>query len=134
MLGCDPESLEDPPATIGQVVDILRSQGSALASVEEHHISAVIEIMINNGRLARNFTPSRFHGNLLLFNPTIDRGDDGARPELWRPYIDGTIETHDITTRHDLMTQPESLAQIGPILAVKLHDITNSTSPSHRES
>ncbi len=131
MLGCDPESLESEPLTIAQVVDILRSRGSALVSLDEHHISAVIEIMINNGRLAFNFTPGRFHGNLLLFNPTIDRGDDGATPELWRPYIDGTIETHDITTSHDLMTQPGSLAQIGPILAAKLHDITNNTSPSH---
>jgi len=32
------------------------------------------------------------------------------------------------------MTQPESLAQIGPILAAKLHDIANDTSPSPQES
>jgi hypothetical protein len=37
-----------------------------------------------------------------------------------------------IASTHDLMMQPESLAQIGPILAV--HGITSDTSPSHRES
>lgn len=58
----------------------------------KHHISAVTEIMINNARLALDFTPGRFHGHLLLFNLTIDRGDDAATPGMWRPYVDSTIE------------------------------------------
>jgi nonribosomal peptide synthetase DhbF len=133
MLGCDQVSLDDEPLTSTRVLEVLRGRG-AVASLEERHISAVIEIMTNNARLAFDFTPGRFHGDLLLFNATIDQGDDGATPEAWRPYIDGTIENHDITSKHDLMTQPGSLAQIGPILAAKLHDITSNTSLSHRES
>jgi hypothetical protein len=103
------------------------------SSLEEHHLSAVIKIMTNNGRLALDFTPDRFHGNLLLFNSTIDRDDDVVTPEVWRPCIDGTIESHDITSKYDLMTQPGSLAQIGPILTAKLHDMTSDTLPSHPE-
>jgi thioesterase domain-containing protein/aryl carrier-like protein len=134
MLGCDLESMEDEPVTSAHVVEILRSRGSALANLEEHHISTLIEIMINNARLAVDFTPSRLHGNLLLFNATIDRRDDGATPQVWKPYTDGTIETHDITATHDLMTQHKSLMQIGPILAAKLHDITSDKSSSHGEN
>ena len=127
MLGCDPESLDGEALTSAQVLEVLRSRGSALASLEEHHIEAVIKIMVNNAHLALDFTPGRVRGNLLLFNATIDQGDDGATPETWRPYIDGEIKSHDITSKHDLMTQPGSLAQIGPILTVKLHDITSYT-------
>jgi thioesterase domain-containing protein len=130
MLDCDPESLHGEPLTYAQVVDVLRSRGSALASLEEYHISAVIEIMINNARIALNFTPARFHGNLLLFNSTIDRGESTASSDTWRPYVDGKIETHDIASRHDRMTQPGSLAQIGPILAAKLEELTHNTSRS----
>ena len=90
--------------------------------------------MINNVRLALDFTPGWFHGDLLLFNSTIDRVDDAATPEVWKPYVDGKIESHDITSRHNFMTQPGSLAQIGPILAAKLHEITSNTSPFHGES
>ncbi len=124
-----PESLEDESLTFAQVVEVLRSRGNALASLEEQHISAIIEILSNDVRLARDFTPGHFHGDLLLFTSTLDQGDNTATPELWRRYIDGEIESHDITCRHQLMMQPGSLAQIGPILAAKLHDITSTTSP-----
>ncbi len=126
MLDCDPESPNGEPLTPAQVVDILRSRGSALASLEQHQLSAVIEIMINNARIALDFTPGRFHGDLLLFNSTIDREDDTATAEVWKPYIDGTIESHDITGRHDRMTEPGPLAQIGPVLAAKLQEITGT--------
>jgi hypothetical protein len=43
------------------------------------------------------------------------------------------IESHDIASKHDHMTRPGSLAQIGPILAIKLRDITSDTSPSQGE-
>ncbi len=130
ILDCDPASLDGEAMTFAQVVEVLRSRGSALASLEEHHLAAVIDIMINNAHLALDFTPGRFQGDLLLFNSTVDRSDDGPTPEVWQPYIDGTIDSHDVTVRHDLMTQPGSLAQIGPILAAKLHEITNAMSPS----
>ncbi|MGH3941364.1 MAG: amino acid adenylation domain-containing protein [Pseudonocardiaceae bacterium] len=133
IFGCDPERLAEEPLTSAHVVEILRNRGSALASLAEHHISAVIDIMINNARLAGDFTPGRFHGNLLLFNSTINRDDAAATPEVWKRYIDGTIKSHDITTGHDFMTQPGSLAQIGPILATELHHITSGLAPSPRE-
>jgi amino acid adenylation domain-containing protein/non-ribosomal peptide synthase protein (TIGR01720 family) len=115
------ESLADEPLTPTRVLDILRSRGSALTSLLEHHISALTDIMINNARLALGFTPARFQGDLLLFTATLDRGEAEPTPETWRPYIDGTIENHDIPVRHDHMAQPDALAQIGPILAAKLN-------------
>ena len=120
MFGCDPESLGDDACTHAQIVQVLRSRGSTLASFEERHIAAVVEILINNTRLAPDFTPELFKGDLLMFNATTSRREVMPTPDLWRPYVQGKIESHDINARHDLMTQAETLAQIGPILEARL--------------
>ncbi|MGW4562391.1 amino acid adenylation domain-containing protein, partial [Streptomyces sp. NPDC004561] len=126
VLDCDPDELGDAPLTYPEVVEILRRRGSALASLEEHHIEAVVAIMINNARLALAHEPDVFDGEMLLFNSTIDRTDDSADAGIWQPYVTGPIDSHYITTRHDRMTQPGSLAQIGPILAAKIAEITRT--------
>ncbi len=123
ILDCDPAMLDEGPLTFAEISDILRTRGSALASLEERHIEAVVEIMINNAQLALDFVPGVFDGDLLLFNSTIDRDEDTPDARTWQPYIGGRIESHDITTRHDRMTQPGSLAQIGPILAARITEL-----------
>ncbi|MFJ3306940.1 amino acid adenylation domain-containing protein, partial [Streptomyces sp. NPDC086549] len=126
MLDCQADELGDEPLTYPEVMEILRHRGSALASLEEHHIEAVVAIMINNAQLALVHEPDLFDGDLLLFNSTIDREDDSADAGIWQPYVAGRIESHDVTTRHDRMTQPGSLAQIGPVLAAKIAEITRT--------
>ncbi|MGH3545338.1 MAG: hypothetical protein ACRDPW_05380 [Mycobacteriales bacterium] len=44
------------------------------------------------------------------------------------------IETYDITTRHDLVTLPGLLAQIGSVLAAKLQEMSTHAASSHRKS
>ena len=129
MFGCDPDNLPDGPPTAAQVVDILREEASAWAALDESRVAAVIDIMINNARLARTFTPERFVGNPLMFNCTIGRHAERSTADLWEPYVDGTIGSHDIVSTHNHMTQPTSLAQIGPILAA--HLAGGQRSPRH---
>ncbi|WP_228122256.1 non-ribosomal peptide synthetase [Saccharothrix syringae] len=108
----------DDPVTFEQFVAILRGRGSALASLSERHVTAIADTMLNNTRLAAEHVPDFFPGDLLLFTSTLD--PRVATPEAWRRYVGGTIEDHDVVSRHHRMTQPESLAQIGPVLAAKL--------------
>ncbi|MFB7613702.1 non-ribosomal peptide synthase/polyketide synthase, partial [Kitasatospora sp. NPDC056181] len=132
IMDVDPEELGDGPLTYAEVAEILGRRGSALACLDERRIGAVVEIMINNAKLAIAHAPGRFDGDLLLFNSTIDRTEDSAGPGIWQRYIAGRIESHDITTRHDRMTQPGSLAQIGPVLAARLAGAAGDTTP-HQE-
>ncbi len=140
-LGYDVKSLKGKPLTFAQAVEIFRrSQDSVWASFEEFHLSAVAKILTNNSHIMVDFTPRRFHGDLLLFTSTIHeptiyqpktpQPEDVPTPEAWKPYVDGTIETHAIVSRHDRMMQSGALAQIGPILAVKLQEITDCISGS----
>ncbi|WP_405944658.1 non-ribosomal peptide synthase/polyketide synthase [Streptomyces sp. NBC_00932] len=124
VLDVDPDELDDQEITYAEVAEVLNRRGSALAGLNERQVEVIVQIMINNAKLAVDFVPGKYDGDLLLFNSTIDRGDDDAGPEVWRPYITGRIESHEITTRHDQMTQAGSLAQIGPILAARIAETT----------
>jgi amino acid adenylation domain-containing protein len=128
----DTKSLGAGPLSFAKVREILCHQGSALASLDECHFAAVVEIMAHNRQLKMSFTPGQFHGDLLLFTATVDQPEDKPAPDVWRPYIDGKIETHAVVTRHEHMTQPRPLSQIGPVLAIKLEEITDRML-THRE-
>ncbi|KAB1979318.1 non-ribosomal peptide synthetase, partial [Streptomyces triticiradicis] len=133
VLDVDPDELGDRELTYAEVAEVLNRRGSALQGLTEQQIEVIVHIMINNARLAVDFVPARFDGDLLLFNSTIDRDGDDAGPATWRPYIAGRIESHEITTRHNRMTEAGSLAQIGPILAARLAEATGDTTLSHQE-
>jgi amino acid adenylation domain-containing protein len=139
----DMKNLKGKPLTFAQVMEIFRrSQESVWANFEKYHLAAVTKILSNNSHIMVDFIPGRFHGDLLLFvstihEPTVYQPEtpqpgDAPTPEAWKPYVDGTIETHAIVSRHDRMMQSGALAQIGPILAVKLEGITDNALPSHR--
>ncbi|MFI0967599.1 non-ribosomal peptide synthase/polyketide synthase [Streptomyces sp. NPDC021080] len=133
VLDVDPDELGDRELTYAEVAEVLNRRGSALQGLTEQQIEVIVHIMINNARLAVDFVPTGFDGDLLLFNSTIDRDGDDAGPATWRPYIAGRIESHQITTRHNRMTEAGSLAQIGPILAARLAEATGDTTLSHQE-
>jgi thioesterase domain-containing protein len=128
MIECDMTSLENEPVTFAKAMELLHCQGHAMASIDEYHLSAMTEILANNIDLAINFTPGVFHGDMLLFIPTIDPLEGTPSPEVWTPYVDGSIESYRISGRHDRLMQPGALAQIGSILAVKLEEISGNES------
>jgi amino acid adenylation domain-containing protein len=139
-LDYDVKSLEGEPLTFAQAVEIFRrSHESVWANFEKYHLSAAAKILANNSHIMVDYTPGRFHGDLLLFISTIHeptvyqpetpQPEDVPTPEAWQPYVDGTIETHAIVSRHDRMMQSGALSQIGPILAAKLEKITDDASP-----
>ena len=123
ILDCNPEDLQDGGLSHAEVVQILRSRGSALASLEERHVDAVFNIMVNNATIAIDFVPEVFDGDILLFNSTIEREGSDATPEVWRPYLSGVLESYKIFARHDRMTKAGPLAEIGPLIAAKLRDL-----------
>ena len=77
----------DEPLQISSALDILRRKGDMLSNLEEHQVDAIIQVMKQNSRLARNFVPQRFHGDVLLFAAT--QGDSRPEPDKWKPYVSG---------------------------------------------
>ncbi|WP_055108572.1 amino acid adenylation domain-containing protein [Paenibacillus ihumii] len=119
--GYDPDSIKDGPLDIARAIGILRSDGSALASLDEDIILNLKSTYENSVRLLSAFVPEKYEGDLLFFHSTIiPDWFDPIEPEMWAPYIGGRIERHDIACRHKDLCQPGPLAEIGRVLLAKL--------------
>ncbi|RPK04589.1 hypothetical protein EH11_00994 [Bacillus subtilis] len=122
--GYDPDSLGDKPLDFEAAIEILRSDGSALASLDETVILNLKNTYVNSVGILGSYKPKTFRGNVLFFRSTIiPEWFDPIEPDSWKPYINGQIEQIDIDCRHKDLCQPEPLAQIGKVLAVKLEEL-----------
>ncbi|MCY8532791.1 amino acid adenylation domain-containing protein [Bacillus vallismortis] len=122
--GYDPDSLGDKPLDFETALEILRRDGSALASLDESVILNLKNTYVNSVSILGSYKPKTFRGNVLFFRSTIiPEWFDPIEPDSWKPYINGQIEQIDIDCRHKDLCQPEPLAQIGKVLAVKLEEM-----------
>ncbi|MGA8942615.1 MAG: amino acid adenylation domain-containing protein [Thermoactinomyces sp.] len=125
--GYDPDQLGDKPLDIDGAIEILRRDGSALASLDKSAILNLKEIYVNSVRILSEYKPEKFIGDLLFFRSTvIPEWFDPISPETWAPYIDGEIEQFDINCCHKDMCQPKPLAEIGQVVANKLREMKHS--------
>lgn len=122
--GYDPDSLGDKPLDFEAAIEILRRDGSALASLDETVILNLKNTYVNSVGILGSYKPKTYRGNVLFFRSTIiPEWFDPIEPDSWKPYINGQIEQIDIDCRHKDLCQPEPLAQIGKVLAVKLEEL-----------
>jgi thioesterase domain-containing protein len=108
----------DGPLQISSALELLRKEGDILSNLEEHQVAAIIEVMKTNSRLAKNFRPQLFTGDMLLIAAT--RGEVAPATERWTPYVGGRIAVHEVDCEHVHMMQPAPLAKIGAVLAREL--------------
>jgi nonribosomal peptide synthetase DhbF len=109
--GYDPKRLGDKPLDLAGVLEMLRRDGSALASLDDETILNLKAVFVNSVRILSEYRPEPFSGNVLFF------------PETWQPYIKGRIEQYDVDCHHKDMCQPRPLAEIGRLLATKLSEV-----------
>ncbi|MFB7115042.1 amino acid adenylation domain-containing protein, partial [Streptomyces sp. NPDC056291] len=124
LAGYDRDSLDGEPLAYARVTEILRGQGGVLGSLEERHVAALYEVFENNSRLARGHIPGTYVGDVLFFEATLGTPEHAPGPDIWAPFLEGSIDSHAVRSTHDDMTQPEPLAEIGRILAARLRDFT----------
>jgi nonribosomal peptide synthetase DhbF len=105
----------DAPLSVSGALDILRREGDLLSTLEEHQVTAIIEVFKMNGRLARHFRPQRFDGDVLLLPAT--QGEAPPPADTWKPYVSGKIEVHEMDCEHIHMMRPGPLAKVGPVIA-----------------
>ncbi|MFH9860351.1 type I polyketide synthase [Streptomyces sp. NPDC017202] len=93
--------------------------------------AAIAAVMRNNLRLAPQFAPGVFHGDVLFFSaareePTDFPADLAVLPgkaDSWRPHVDGTLHDHRVPCGHYEMTEPEPIARIGEAVAKALRGL-----------
>ena len=114
----------EEPLQISGALDILRKAGDILSNLEEHQVAAVIQVLKKNTRLALNFRPQQFAGDMLFFAAT--RGEAPPEVERWTPYVSGKIVVHEVDCEHVHMMKPDALAKIGAVLARELEKQSRS--------
>ncbi|WP_338925843.1 amino acid adenylation domain-containing protein [Mycetohabitans endofungorum] len=98
-----------------------------VAAMDEHLLENAEEIAKNNGCIVRDYSPSQYGGDALLFRATVAEAgfETLVTPDAWNPYVRGNIEVCNVHCSHGAMLKPESTALIGPILARKLNELEN---------
>ncbi|MDG4863098.1 thioesterase domain-containing protein, partial [Streptomyces sp. T-3] len=109
--------------TRDDVLATLRREGSALAGLTDHTLSAVVDIVINNASLMRAHRHRAFDGDVLFFTAAAPRAEDWLTREAWRPYVGGTLDNHDIDCLHPQLTQPRPLDEIAAVLTTRLKEL-----------
>ncbi|WP_019202095.1 non-ribosomal peptide synthetase [Tsukamurella sp. 1534] len=115
MVGYDPQPLVDKGITRQAVIDVLQSEGSALAGITEVTPNAMIDNFANAVNLEAEPYQAVVDGDLVFFTAARDPATSATYP-LWRPYFTGAIANHDVDCEHKDMTQPGPIAEIGRTL------------------
>ncbi|MFF8868287.1 type I polyketide synthase [Streptomyces sp. NPDC015139] len=126
----------EPPPDVAAVLDRIAVD----ANTEPHglpvtHIQAVAiaDVMRNNLRIAPQFIPGVFEGDVQFFSagdktlldvPT-DLATQPGKADAWRPYVEGTLHDCRVPCGHYEMTEPEPLALIGKTVAGLLRKATS---------
>ncbi|MEU3000944.1 alpha/beta fold hydrolase, partial [Streptomyces sp. NPDC006995] len=126
-VGYDLADLPEGPLDHAWVMETIRGRDSALGSLEEHHITAFMQVGINNHRLSADYRPRGFDGDLLMFVSTVGTDDPTGKAassaDCWRPYVKGEVRTHLIDAHHGNLLQPEPAAEIGRVLHQRLVEL-----------
>ncbi|MDF2811884.1 MAG: hypothetical protein K0S56_2915, partial [Microvirga sp.] len=96
-----------------------------LGRVPPRGFVGMLAVSANNRRLAAQFDPCPFVGELLYFRAT--GGNEGPSAEEWNVFVNGPVTVHAVACNHNDMTEPDNLAVIGPLLAGHLHSARQRT-------
>lgn len=111
----------EPFALRQAVLAALRRTDNVLSWLDDDRLAAMAGVYENNLRLGMAFRPDVFRGDVTFFAARQDDGDSPMRPDMWRHYVtDGEIHMHHSEFAHDDMGGPESLAEVGRIVAAAL--------------
>ncbi|MGM9951360.1 MAG: amino acid adenylation domain-containing protein, partial [Lysinibacillus sp.] len=99
------------------VIDALKAEGSAIATLDEQTMLRLKEVYKNSIRLLKQHKASVYHGDALFYKSTLvpDWIPD-VDANSWKPYITGDIEQIDVACRHKDMCQSVPLTEIGQTL------------------
>jgi len=98
----------------------LHLNGTDMAGVNDERAAELAAVLGHNKALAEGHTPPLFNGDVLFFRAIGHPNTPALKPSAWRPFITGSIRTHDVAAEHHNMMQPEPLAQVAKVLGEEL--------------
>ncbi|RPF24829.1 non-ribosomal peptide synthetase [Streptomyces sp. TLI_185] len=85
---------------------------------QEQFLDSMSRVLANNMTLMSQYESPVFGGDVLYFNAELK--PEGSWSHLWRPYVRGAIEVHDIRATHYDMYMPEPASEVFEVINRKL--------------
>jgi nonribosomal peptide synthetase DhbF len=83
----------------------------------QQFLDTMSEVLANNTALMMDFESPVYRGDVVYFNATLE---DTSYAHLWRPYVLGTLEVHDVHATHHEMHMPGPVAEMFKVFDRKL--------------
>ncbi|MFE6407020.1 amino acid adenylation domain-containing protein [Streptomyces sp. NPDC057837] len=79
----------------------------------EQLVGTMSKILANNAAIMSKFESPVYRGDVVFFNATLE---ENSYAHLWRPYVLGTIEVHDVRAVHHELHMPGPVAEIMDVI------------------
>jgi nonribosomal peptide synthetase DhbF len=99
---------------VASLVEAARRAAHPLALLSVEQAERVARLSAHHETLARRHRPPRFDG-ALTFVAAAER-PEVLSPDLWRPYVTGPLDVHELPCTHLELTDPGPIAVIGSLL------------------
>ncbi|HLU27627.1 MAG TPA: alpha/beta fold hydrolase, partial [Glycomyces sp.] len=106
----------------GRIAELLKRQGGILGGIGENQVARLYDVFTNNSRIVRKYVPGRFDGDVHFFLAMLEKSPEMLDASVWEQFVSGVVDVRPIASRHDDMTQPGPLSEIGQSIAEKLAD------------
>ncbi|MFF0885026.1 amino acid adenylation domain-containing protein [Streptomyces sp. NPDC003456] len=83
-------------------------------------LDTMAKVLANNQSAMAKYHSPVYSGDVLFFNAALK--DEGSWAHLWRPYVLGSIEEHDVQATHGDLHMPAPVAEIFEVINRKLAD------------
>jgi amino acid adenylation domain-containing protein len=80
-------------------------------------LDTMAKVMANNTSLMIDFESPVYRGDVLYFHAALE---DTSYAHLWRPYVGGSLQVHDLHATHHEMHMPAPVAQFFEVVGPKL--------------
>ncbi|MFF4370595.1 amino acid adenylation domain-containing protein [Streptomyces sp. NPDC001594] len=87
---------------------------------QQEFLDNMSKVLANNTNLMMDWESPVYDGDIVFFHATLK---DEMYAHLWRPYVLGTIEEHDVAATHHEMNLPGPVSEVFEVLNAKLADL-----------
>ncbi|NUR05141.1 MAG: amino acid adenylation domain-containing protein [Streptomyces sp.] len=84
-------------------------------------LDAMAKVLANNHMIMMDFESPVYRGDAVFFSATLQ---EQSYAHLWRPYILGSLDVHEVRSTHHEMNMPAAVAEVMGVINRKLAELT----------
>ena len=110
---------DDAELTPDDALDLLSTAGGPARELSRGQMERLLTNYRHNTTLGYSHRPREYDGNMLVFRAT-EQTTGGLVPQLWRPYVTGLVQVHDIEATHNQLGASPAIDEVARTMNVFL--------------